>query len=1727
MTKELDTALFELPGEYAGFRQFVDKGWNSGRPLPQHPTEVDLSNFVLFRTYIYKCGNNVDEALWDRFVEDFSGWTQQAFDKANNDIIRELRFELRRRGVYVASDKRKVSLNLATAMANFAEWTPADVDTQTRKHGGFHEMSIQVRGDRHRPGPPSSSGPAAPFDTAYDTPLADATVSATKPPAAPIAASSAVSSSSKPFTTVSSTTVPPSTTFLPSTTFPPSATIPPPPFSEVDNSSRLIGDLIRSYHDQDKYGGEKYEFLVKKWELFTSHCEMIGLKSDKRLRAIPILLTGRAHEYYYTQGFPSSKKNEAEILTNIMDHFETENVRQDYLNEWHSITMRAMMSEHPDKTKLECFDIMLARLRRIVPGLTSTSKKEGTMRDQVLRGCRGIPECSLAVYQPNASYEGLCADIRNAITVKALENTHKQQFNTRRFEDDGTNGDDEDNVFWTDRTFGRSRPPPDRGRARGREYRQGRGFGRGNGHHDRGHDARRDGDRHEAASTKKCYVCGKVGCWSTKHTLEERKASYGRYRDNARAMDARPTPEAYHAFLVKFEGLEIGDDDDENERERIEGEEGTFFSELGPLKPIEVLARLDDHAVFHAITGVDRFNPATNDTHTRPPDGTHTCLHVDTDTHPHVDTRVVRHASVGETFTLGRYDDVRFQGILPDTGAAGISTAGEKQATALMRLRPDIHIDRTTAGSHTVHFGKGDATSIGTVDVPTPVGRIRFEVVPTDTPFLLCLRDMDRLGVTLDNLTNTLKTKNGEKFPIIRKWGHPWLLLDDSDTMAWCNLTETELRQLHRRFGHPSVRKLTDVLQRAGHDTNSSILEKITKRCHQCQIHNKAPSRFKFRLRDTDPAFDFNAEIIVDIMYLDGHPVLHVVDAATSFQAARLVKDMSARHVWEALKMCWIDVYQGPPERIVTDAGKNFTSTEFRQNAAALAIDVEEVPVEAHNSIGKVERYHAPLRRAYQIIKSEIPGTTADVILQTAVKAINDTAGPKGLVPTLLVFGSYPRIAATTSPTPSIAQRAQAIQKAMRELKEYQAKRQIGDALGIRNGPNIEDVRKLRPGDEVLVWREAGAWTGPFQLLAITDEECTVQISHGPAKFRITSIRPYHRDPDIADRDNNTAAHQDADTAAHQGPGTAARRDLSTEKESPGNENGQSQLPDDVFTPQPPPPKRKPGRPKGAKNKPKPSTFLSTKEIADFDLATRLRAEGKIATPGRPFEASDKIEIDALIANGIFRFETFDGKRHTGRIFRSRMVREIKNKADGPYEKSRLVIQGFGDNEKETLLTQAPTIQRASQRLILALAPTLFNSADASLSLRDITMAYTQADTNLNRTILSQLPDEIRHLHPPNTIMVVVKPLYGIAEAGTHWWATYSRHHRDKLGMTTSTYDPCLLISSDRSKGFGVIGMQTDDTIMLADRRFHDDEDAQMVFKSKPKQALEATGEIVFNGCRIRRTADTVEMTQKGQGSRIELVTTDSGDMTTKCYVEQRARGAYIASICQPEAAFDLSTAAQTRDPTPADVNALNRRLNWQQANMARGLRFIPIDFDSAALYVFVDGSFANNRDLSSQIGYVIVLGNETPHPTENVIILRGNIVHWSSTKSKRVTRSVLASEVHGMSSGVDIAYALNGTIAQVLARLGRPAIPLIVCTDSLSLYECIVKLGTTREKRLMVDIMAMRQMYEERELVEVRWIAGSSNPADSMTKAVPNGALTSLVDTNELELGIEGWVER
>ena len=314
-----------------------------------------------------------------------------------------------------------------------------------------------------------------------------------------------------------------------------------------------------------------------------------------------------------------------------------------------------------------------------------------------------------------------------------------------------------------------------------------------------------------------------------------------------------------------------------------------------------------------------------------------------------------------------------------------------------------------------------------------------------------------------------------------------------------------------------------------------------------------------------------------------------------------------------------------------------------------------------------------------------------------------------------------------------------------------------------------------------------------------------------------------------------------------------------------------------------------------------------------------------------------------------------------------------------------------------------------------------------------------------------------------------------------------------------------MLFSKD-----AIVGLQTDDTFFACNKNYRRMEQTELEkagFLAKHITQLTAEHPLTFNGAHLEITSNTITVSQSRQCEKISIVTNASQ------YVAERARGAYISSVCQPQAAFALSYAAQTSSPDDDDIKLLNKCLQWQIDNKQFGLTYVKLDMETLRVIVFTDSSFANNKDNSSQIGYVLVLADGNN---------KCNLIHWSSIKCKRVTRSVLASELYAMGNGFDTACVIKHTVDAIRSK----DTPLIICIDSFSLWECLVKLGTTREKRLMIDVGAIRQSYERREIAEIVWIEGTSNPADSMTKASSNSALNTILN-NEVRIEKAAWVER
>jgi hypothetical protein len=243
-------------------------------------------------------------------------------------------------------------------------------------------------------------------------------------------------------------------------------------------------------------------------------------------------------------------------------------------------------------------------------------------------------------------------------------------------------------------------------------------------------------------------------------------------------------------------------------------------------------------------------------------------------------------------------------------------------------------------------------------------------------------------------------------------------------------------------------------------------------------------------------------------------------------------------------------------------------------------------------------------------------------------------------------------------------------------------------------------------------------------------ETCQVELPSGPTDFRTTQVKPYYEDENPITQQNGPIGEEILRT---QGP------EITPEEENPS-------LP--------------------AEN---PGSFLGVHiPMSQNGVFIQDPATG----PVTPFKESRKKEINDLLERGAFQIVSSADVPPEIRIFNSRFVDEIKHPGTpDAYEKSRLIVQAYNDHGKEMILTQSPTIQRMSQRLILALTATLMNSiSGTNLYLRDVTQAYVQSTTKLNREFYARPPHDLGIGLDDKAVLRIMKPLYGIPEAGNHWF---------------------------------------------------------------------------------------------------------------------------------------------------------------------------------------------------------------------------------------------------------------------------------------------------------------------------------------------------------------------
>lgn len=274
--------------------------------------------------------------------------------------------------------------------------------------------------------------------------------------------------------------------------------------------------------------------------------------------------------------------------------------------------------------------------------------------------------------------------------------------------------------------------------------------------------------------------------------------------------------------------------------------------------------------------------------------------------------------------------------------------------------------------------------------------------------------------------------------------------------------SKPELTKLHLHFYHPSARKLLQGLARARPNETAPVVLDALKRiwdvCSTCQELHAPP--FRFRVSIPENSLRFNAEVYIYLLWINKRPILHVVEIQRSYQNAAFVVGKTAENLWKRFVQVWASVYCGFPHVLRVDREPLFMAAHFRDAAEACGVVVQASGIEVHNALGVGERYHAPLRCVFNAILLYDRYIDPSLPLRLAVKAINDTMGTNGLVPSLLVYDRLPRFPGDDA-QPTQSERKSSVVSTLSEAAQASSEARVNRALRRKVPPGCSDCHSI------------------------------------------------------------------------------------------------------------------------------------------------------------------------------------------------------------------------------------------------------------------------------------------------------------------------------------------------------------------------------------------------------------------------------------------------------------------------------------------------------------------------------------------------------------------------------------------------------------------------------------------------------------------------------------------
>lgn len=191
-------------------------------------------------------------------------------------------------------------------------------------------------------------------------------------------------------------------------------------------------------------------------------------------------------------------------------------------------------------------------------------------------------------------------------------------------------------------------------------------------------------------------------------------------------------------------------------------------------------------------------------------------------------------------------------------------------------------------------------------------------------------------------------------------------------------------------------------------------------------------------------------------------------------------------------------------------------------------------------------------------------------------------------------------------------------------------------------------------------------------------------------------------------------------------------------------------------------------------------------------------------------------EVRDLLKRGTFKVILKEELPGGANALTARFVLSIKSSADGETKcKARYVIGGHRGILKHYMVHGAQTLQASSARLLIALASICGFEVWSS----DVKLAYLQSTEPLRRRVFISNPAPEFELDP-RECFELLKPLYGLCDAGDLWHQTLNKHLINDLHLEPTRCDPSLYFSIRQGELIGINGTYVNGLLRAGTREF-------------------------------------------------------------------------------------------------------------------------------------------------------------------------------------------------------------------------------------------------------------------------------------------------------------------